>query len=159
MSSYHSAMAQAIEVEQNVGVLPPRLVGLMVVVICASPLVVGAMLAPSANGMGTHTQMGLPSCGFLQLTGLPCATCGCTTAFAHAAHGSLLSALISQPFGALLALALAMMFWIGLWAAWSGASLAPVWSVLLTKRVVLSWVGLLLAAWAYKAGAVWLAGG
>ena len=85
-----------------------RLVSLGIALACASPLVLAAMLTPSAEGMGTHKQMGLPECGFVTATGLPCATCGCTTAFAHAADGSLLTSLATQPFGAMLALALAM---------------------------------------------------
>lgn len=125
---------------------------------CASPLVTASILKPSSAGIGTHTQLGLPECGFKLATGLPCATCGCTTAFAHAADGSLLMSLMTQPFGAMLALALAMMALIAGWSAISGMSLAPLGRVMATKGFVLSWVVLLLAAWAYKAGAVMLAG-
>lgn len=136
----------------------PRLIGLIIAVSCAVPLVLAAFLKPSTHGMGTHTQMGLPDCGFLQLTGLPCATCGCTTAFAHAANGSFLSSFITQPFGALLALVTAMGSIIGLWSAMSGMSLSPLGEVLLTKRVVLSGVFVLLLAWAYKALVVSMGG-
>ena len=47
-------------------------------------LVVAALLTPSPIGHSTHTQLGLPPCGFLVMTGLPCPGCGMTTAFAHA---------------------------------------------------------------------------
>lgn len=40
-------------------------------------------LMPSAEGHGTHTQLGLPPCGFLESTGLPCPGCGLTTSFSH----------------------------------------------------------------------------
>lgn len=129
----------------------PRVGALGLALGCALPLVLAAMLTPSSEGMGTHTQMGLPECGFVIATGYPCATCGCTTAFAHAADGSLLTSLATQPFGALLALALAMMTLIALWSAISGMKLAPLGQVFATKRFVLSWVVLLLGAWAYKA--------
>ena len=123
---------------------------------CCAPLVYAATLTPDAAGIGTHTQMGLPSCGFHKATGLPCATCGCTTAFAHAADGSLHLALITQPFGALLALTLAVMAWIAVWSAFTGASLSPVVQVVLSRRVVLCWVIVLLLAWGYKSAlAVW----
>ncbi|MCA9610613.1 MAG: hypothetical protein KC619_33690, partial [Myxococcales bacterium] len=35
-------------------------------------LVTAAMLTPSPEGHGTHTQLGLPPCGFLVYTGYPC---------------------------------------------------------------------------------------
>lgn len=131
---------------------------LVLALVCASPLVFAATLTPSAAGIGTHTQMGLPECGFVIATGLPCATCGCTTAFAHAADGSLLISLMTQPFGAVLAIALAMMTLIAGWSAFSGMRLEPLARVMATKGFVLSWVVLLLAAWGYKAAAVAMSG-
>jgi len=135
-----------------------RLIGLIVAVCCSAPLILAATLTPSPSGLGTHTQLRLPSCGFKTATGLPCATCGCTTAFAYAADGSLLKSLVTQPFGALLALALAMMTLVGLWSAWSAMPLNPLGSVMGTKTFVLGWVGLLLAAWAYKAALIAVGG-
>lgn len=134
--------------------LPRRLFGLALAMFCAAPLVFAATLTPSDAGMGTHKQMGLPECGFVLATGLPCATCGCTTAFAHAADGSLLTSLITQPFGAILALSLAMMTLIAGWSAVSGMRLEPLGQIMATKAFVLPWVVLLLGAWAYKAAAV-----
>lgn len=125
---------------------------------CAAPLVFAAALTPSADGIGTHTQVGLPECGFVLATGLPCATCGCTTAFAHAADGALLMSLITQPFGAVLALSLAMMALVAGWSAVSGMSLAPIGRVMATKPFVFSWIALLLAAWGYKAASVAIGG-
>jgi hypothetical protein len=132
----------------------PRVGALGLALASASPLVLAAMLSPSSEGMGTHTQMGLPECGFVIATGYPCATCGCTTAFAHAADGSLLTSFMTQPFGALLALALAMVTLIAGWSAISGMKLAPLGQMMATRHFVLSWVVLLLGAWAYKAALV-----
>jgi hypothetical protein len=42
-------------------------------------------------------------CPFLAATGLPCATCGMTRAFVHAAHGEMGRALAVSPLGAVLA--------------------------------------------------------
>ena len=131
-----------------------RLIALIVMLGCAAPLVVASMLTPSASGTGTHMQMGLPDCGFKAVTGYPCATCGCTTAFAHAADGSLLQSLLTQPFGAVLAVALAMAVWIGMWGVWSGMPVGPVFSLLSNRWIVIAWVALLFGAWAYKAGLV-----
>src|SRR5438046_1464548 len=43
----------------------------------ASMLAVGVWLNPSAAGTGTHQQLGLPPCGWLQVMGIPCPMCGC----------------------------------------------------------------------------------
>jgi len=137
---------------------PQRLFALVLALLCGGPLVFAATLTPDVGGMGTHTQMGLPECGFVMATGYPCATCGCTTAFAHAADGSLLNALITQPFGALLALTLAMVVLIAGWSAASGMSLKPLGQAMMTRRFVLAWLVLLLGSWGYKASAVALGG-
>jgi len=134
-----------------------RLVAGVIALVSSAPLVFAALLTPSKAGMGTHMQLGLPDCGFKVVTGLPCATCGCTTAFAHAADGALLTSFLTQPFGAVLALTLAMLTLVSLWSLWSGMSLGPIGGVIASKRAMIGWAVLLLAAWAYKAGAVMMA--
>lgn len=62
-------------------------------------LVIAALLTPSTSGVGTHTQLGLPPCGFLYLTGFPCPGCGLTTAFAHLAHGHVSASVGAHPLG------------------------------------------------------------
>jgi hypothetical protein len=100
--------------------------------------------------MGTHTQLGLPVCGFEESIGLPCATCGMTTAVSLAAHGQLATAFLVQPAGATLALAAAMLAWISGYAMWRGLDLAvmvrPLWrpASLLAVGVVI------LAGWVFK---------
>ena len=59
----------------------------------AAVLLIARALAPDPAGVGTHEQLGLPPCGFHQLTGLPCPTCGLTTSFAHMARGQVTAAL------------------------------------------------------------------
>jgi hypothetical protein len=56
-------------------------------------------LTPDPSGFGTHTQLGLPPCGFLRLTALPCPLCGLTTAFAHMARLQITSALHAHVLG------------------------------------------------------------
>lgn len=58
-----------------------------------------ARLTPNPSGMGTHTQLGLPPCGFLVLTGCPCPGCGLTTSFAHMARLEFTGAAHANPFG------------------------------------------------------------
>src|SRR5688572_24322979 len=62
-------------------------------------VVVAALLTPAPIGHGTHTQLGLPPCGFLLFTGYPCAGCGLTTAFAHMVRLEVVAAAHANPFG------------------------------------------------------------
>src|SRR5437764_11238655 len=55
------------------------------------------------RAMGTHTQLGLPECNFLRLTGVPCPSCGMTTSFALLIRGDVPAAARANPVGALLA--------------------------------------------------------
>jgi len=60
----------------------------------------GAILTPSPDGFGKHAGLfGMPPCGMYQTTGIPCPTCGCTTAVAHFSHGHILTSFLTQPFG------------------------------------------------------------
>jgi hypothetical protein len=59
-----------------------------------------AWLQPDPEGHGTHLQLGLSTCSFLQLTGQPCPMCGATTTFTLMAHLRPFEALINQPFAA-----------------------------------------------------------
>lgn len=115
---------------------------------------VAAGLSPNASGIGTHTQIGLPPCLLFAATGYPCPACGMTTAFAHAAHGHILAALAAQPFGAILAAALAA----GLLAApVLAAGRVPVAAVLGWRhgeRAAVVGLVLFVLAWAFKIAAV-----
>ncbi len=122
--------------------------------VCLSLLSLAAFLNPSSEGHGTHETLGLPACGFAATFDKPCATCGMTTAFSHATNGDLLSAALTQPFGALLAVSAASLVWIGAYGAWTGS---PVWRQLgrLGTGRSLTIIALAAAAaWAYKA-ATW----
>lgn len=113
-------------------------------------LIVAARVDPARAGMGTHLQVGLAPCGFLQRTGLPCGTCGMTTSYALFVRGNLLASAYVQPFGCLAALATAMTFWIAAHAAVTGRAAYRVIRRLpagLTAGVLLTlWV----LAWGWK---------
>ena len=120
--------------------------------ICASMMGVALWLTPSAEGTGTHRELGLPPCGFLEATGYPCPTCGCTTAVSYFAHGHLLASLLTQPFGfgvALIATLLLPFTLIGMirgkWVGPSTFVLGWYW-----HSWVFGGVGLLLVGWLYK---------
>jgi hypothetical protein len=72
-------------------------------------LITAAMLTPDPAGHGTHTQLGLPPCGFLVFTGYPCPGCGLTTSFSHMIRLQIFGAAQANPFGILLFTATAVM--------------------------------------------------
>jgi len=98
---------------------------------CVSGIVltVARVVSPSPNGLGTHQQLGLPPCFFHKLTGIPCPTCGMTTSFAHTVRLQFYEAFMTQPFGMLTCVLMAL--------------LIPVSFVLMRRRV--SWMKLLTA--------------
>lgn len=113
-------------------------------------LMLASTLTPSASGLGTHQQLGLPACTWTFAFGLPCPSCGMTTAFAHAARGDLLSSFVAQPAGALLAVVTAMVAVMGLYAAITGSRVLALFSACARPRFVAIGVAVLLIAWGYK---------
>lgn len=117
---------------------------------CLGVLGLAAWMDPNPDGHATHTQLGLPSCQWVAALGKPCPTCGMTTAFAHAAEGSYLAALVAQPLGLLLALGSATVFWGALHGAITGVRVPHVALRGVNGRSLLALLGLGLASWAYK---------
>lgn len=113
-------------------------------------LVVALVLTPSPSGMGTHMAMGLPPCGFLESTGLPCPTCGMTTAFSLMAHGRPLAAFRAQPAGALLFI-VALGAMVAAWrAVWTGRLPRINWDWLGTGRGLATMGAVFFGGWAWK---------
>jgi hypothetical protein len=109
-----------------------------------------AWLTPAEAGHGTHEQVGLPACVWPVVFGVPCPTCGMTTAFARAADGDLLGSLRAQPFGFLLALGTAGAFWVALYGSVGGSRAGEVYGTMLRPKVLWGLAALAAAAWAYK---------
>ena len=109
--------------------LEVRLWCAFVFAMCAGMLGVALYLRPDpfGTGTGTHQQLGLAPCNWQQTLGIPCPTCGCTTAVAYFAHAHPLKSFLTQPFGfavALLAtLLLPLTFWGLLTGQWKGPSM------------------------------------
>ena len=61
------------------------------------------VLKPDVRGYGTHQQVGLPPCTFRAISGLPCPSCGATTAWTHLVRGEVISALQVNAGGTVLA--------------------------------------------------------
>ena len=127
-----------------------RVIGLLVAAASWALLLVAASLEPSAEGVGTHKQLGLPSCGWIVAMDVPCLTCGMTTSFAHAAGGNLAGSFRAQPFGFLLAVATASTALLGTYITVTGSRVGQLLPRLWSARM--NWIvgGLLLSAWIYK---------
>lgn len=106
-----------------------------------------AWLSPDPRGHGTHQQLGLAPCSFLLLTGLPCPSCGGTTAFAHFVRGQWPSAVRANAAAFVLALFCAALIpWCGT-SAFQGRLIAVtdiertllIGVVLLTSLFALQW--------------------
>jgi len=126
-----------------------RAVGLLVALPCGAVLAVAGGLRPDSRGYDTHTQLGLPACNLVQTTGMPCPTCGMTTAFAHMAHGHVVTAFRAQAFGVVLFLVAALALVLGMAQAVSNRNLLVKY---LRPRAWWLWVGLggVVAGWAIK---------
>ena len=116
----------------------------------ACVLALALWLDPSAEGVGTNTQLGLPPCGFHSSTGLPCASCGMTTAFSYAAHGRLLSSFATQPAGACLAVLTAAAAVVSAYALTTGMRLGPAVTWMSSPVTVAVGAGIIVAAWGYR---------
>ena len=130
-----------------------RLGAAWVALACGAVLGVAIHLHPDPRGLGTHRQLGLGPCGFILTTGLPCPTCGMTTAFSHTVRGRLIAAFLAQPAGMLLALATIVTFATSLWVLVVGRM--PRWPLRLAMwlspyRLLLILLVVLLAAWGFK---------
>jgi hypothetical protein len=130
--------------------VPARIGAALVALLMLALLGLAAFLKPAAQGHGTHQQLGLPPCGWVVAFGLPCPTCGMTTAFANAANASPWAAIKAQPAGALLALLVSAGFWASAHVAAFGSRVGPLLASTLRPRLLWPGLGLLIAAWLTK---------
>jgi hypothetical protein len=127
-----------------------RLIGGVVAIGATAILGLAAWLDPSPAGLGTHSQLNMPACGWIMLIDVPCPTCGMTTAFAHAAEGNLPAALATQPLGGVLAIATAIALLVGAYTALTGSRVAVLFGRLWGRRT--AWVlgFAITGAWVFK---------
>jgi hypothetical protein len=130
------------------GTRTSRLVWASTFLIPLAVLLTAAWLHPSPLHHGTHTQLGLPPCGFLVMTGVPCPGCGLTTAFANMIRGNVVAAAQANPFGILLFLVTLFSMPVSLLGAIKGWRVVPVlervhadrWALVLAAVSVTVWV-------------------
>ena len=112
--------------------------------------IVLGLVSPDPRGYGTHVRLGMEPCSWPASGGLPCPTCGVTTAACHLVHLSPFKAVMTHPFGAALAAT-------GIWlAVLAGISLVLRSSFVdkvarLPYGTLSFWaLGLFLGSWLYK---------
>ncbi len=127
-----------------------RLHALVVGLIAVILLVISLILSPSKEGIGTHQQLGLPTCGWILAADLPCPTCGMTTAWSHAVRGEFSSAFIAQPLGMLLAFTAAAVAIGGFITASSGYSFRWILYRYSPTKVIIFLVTLAILSWVFK---------
>lgn len=130
-----------------------RLVAGIVAVCCAALLTTASVLRPDPRGFGTHQQLGQGPCGMLVWTGLPCPTCGMTTAFAYTVRGRLLAAARAQPSGMLLALGCMAAIALSIGALATGRWYLPRGLAGRPHLLFVTLLVLLVGGWAYKLAA------
>ncbi len=75
----------------------------------------GLYLSPSAQGHGTHQQLGLPPCPSALFLDRPCPGCGLTTSWSALLHGNLGLSFHAHPLGPVLYLLFTAIAWTGLY--------------------------------------------
>ncbi len=123
---------------------------IIVILALTAVFALAAWLPPSASGHGTHESLGLPPCGFLVITGIPCPSCGLTTSFSHMAHGHIWLAFVTQPFGFVL-----FLLFIYMWVMSGYAIVRKIPFSLVTGSRTMEWIQVILLiimmlAWIYK---------
>jgi hypothetical protein len=117
----------------------------------AASVCYGALLKvqPDVRGHGTHEQLGLDPCGWPLAYGIPCPTCGCTTAACLLVHGRIVTAFVTQPFGAAFAAVGLLLGVHGVLCLLRGRSFVDLLVRLPFWRWLLGAIVLLLLAWAW----------
>jgi len=111
-------------------------------------VITATQVTPAPEGMGTHLQLGLPPCGFLVVTGIPCPGCGLTTSFAHMIRGQFTGATYANPFGVMLFLVTFFTIPVAAVGFYRGSPVldtleklhAEKWAILLSVTSILVWV-------------------
>ena len=129
---------------------PERFVLVAYVVAVVILMVFLHAVVPDARGFGTHEQLGMTPCSWPRSMGIPCPTCGCTTAASHLAHGEFLTAVVVQPFGVFFTVAGLYGVWLALFHLATNRSLMWRISTWPWARLLLLTICLCLLAWVYK---------
>lgn len=135
-----------------------RLIAAIVFAACAGILGLAVKLRPDPRGYGTHQQLRMAPCGMLIAFGIPCPTCGMTTAYAHTVRGNWLRALYAQPAGFVFALATIVCGTGSLWSLVTGRPPRVPGQAITPYRIFLAILILLVGGWGAKIAIGWIDG-
>jgi hypothetical protein len=127
-----------------------RIILILICIICAGIIALGWVLTPDARGYGTHEQLGFGACGFVAMYGMPCPTCGMTTAFCYGVRFNFVDGFKAQPVGFLIAIIAYIAVVLSLFFAIAGKNPFVIFT---KKRIFILAVIVLLilaASWIYK---------
>ena len=127
-----------------------RLLNLLIAAACLAVLILAFRLSPSPSGVGTHTELHMEKCAWLERVGIPCPSCGMTTSFSWYVRGNVLASFYVQPAGCIAALITTIVFWITLYAAITGKPVAELLHRLPAKYTWTAVLVLTMAAWGWK---------
>ena len=113
-------------------------------------LLVAATLSPDPRGLGTHEQLGLPPCGIKFAFGVPCPSCGMTTAWSLAVKGNWVASAQTNAGGFLMAiLALPASIWL-LGSSWNGRWVIRQPNPLLISGIFAAMIAAAMIQWALR---------
>ena len=127
-----------------------RTVAFVVLGIAATVVTALARVTPDVRGHGTHEQLGMSACSFPTNYGIPCPTCGCTTAACLVVHGQWILGFVTQPFGAAVAIVGFLLGLHGLYCLLFRRSFADLLVRVKFAPILFGGLLLMLAAWYYK---------
>jgi hypothetical protein len=127
-----------------------KLVAIGLLVSACTVLAVAGWLKPAAVGYGTHTQLGLPPCMFLQVTHWPCPSCGLTTSFAWAIRFHFWNAFLANPFGILMFLGTVSLIPVSIVLLWRRISFRRITECDQFCKVMYAASALYVASWVFK---------
>jgi hypothetical protein len=116
----------------------------------AALLLTARLLRPSADGVGTHQQLGLLPCAFLHFTSIPCPGCGLTTSVAHAARLHFYESIITQPFGFVIFISAALSIPLSIYFMRRRVPLSKINGLPGRNPLVYSMLALFILSWLYK---------
>ncbi len=123
-----------------------RLISGLIASFCLIVLLVALKVSPSPTGSGTHQQLDLPACSWME-RGVPCPTCGMTTAFSHVVRGQLLSAFLVQPAGAVFAILCFLLAGVMTYVTVFARQIDYFVLYYYWKRIVFSLIGIFVLSW------------
>ncbi len=135
-----------------------RFVWALLFAIPTAVVITAAMLTPNPHGHGTHTQLGLPPCGFLVFTGYPCPGCGLTTSFAYMVRLQLGGAWHANPFGIVLFLCTFAMIPLAATAFVRGWSVVATLDRIHAEKIAIALSVLSMAVWMIRVAVEYASG-